>query len=228
MTLRVVTLRAWCAAAALAFAPLAHAVDCVVDLGRGWPPGAQNHGEAAEKLLFGGRQPILSLTWLPVRGEERSLQVVPAASGDWTLRYSLADERVLQWTSVRNGVEQRLVLEQTPEVLEVPIPSGVGKRLVADWGRVLATVAPASRAAAFHEGDLWLLQVEGMRISGLAPGCGAAERLHEQVALLVEAVDERPSKRAKRWVQLRESLDTMREELASTSGAGEGAANGNN
>nr|WP_052108212.1 hypothetical protein [Lysobacter daejeonensis] len=216
-----------CLAAALAVAPLAQADECVVDLGRGWPVGAQNHGEAAEKLLFGGRQPVLSLTWLPVRGEERSLQLVPAESGDWTLRYSLADERVLQWTAVRNGVEQRLVLEQTPEVLEVPIPALVGQRLVDDWGRVLATVAPASRAANFHEGDLWLLQVEGMRISGLAPKCGPAERLHEQIGLLIEAVDEKASKREKRWTQIQESLDTMREELASTTGADEGVAHAN-
>lgn len=222
------TLRALCLAAALAVAPLAQADECVVDLGRGWPPGAQNHGEAAEQLLFGGREPILSLTWLPLRGEERSLQLVPAASGDWTLRYSLADERVLQWSAVRNGFEQRMMLEQTPEVLEAPIPAAVGQRLVADWGRVLATVAPASKAAAFHEDDLWLLQVEGMRISGLAPGCGPAERLHEQIGLLIEAVDEKASKREKRWVQIQESLDTMREELASTAGAGEGVANANN
>ena len=221
------TVRALCLAAALAVAPLAHADECVVDLGRGWPPGAQNHGEAAERLLFGGRQPVLSLTWLPVRGEERSLQLVPAESGDWTLRYSLADERVLQWATVRNGVEQRLMLEQTPEVLEAPIPAAVGQRLVADWGRVLATVAPASRAASFHEGDLWLLQVEGMRISGLAPGCGPAERLHEQIGLLIEAVDEKASKREKRWAQVQESLDTMREELASTAGADEGVAHAN-
>ena len=220
-------LRALCAAAVLAVAPLAHADGCVVDLGRGWAPGAQNHGEAAEKLLFGGRQPVLSLTWLPVRGEERSLQVVPAETGDWTLRYAVAAERVLQWTSVRNGFEQRLMLEKTPEVLEVPIPARVGKRLVAEWGRVLATVAPASRAAVLHEGDLWLLQVDGMRISGLAPECGPAERLHDQIALLIEAVDEKASKRAKRWVQIERSLNRMREELASTAGAGEGVANGN-
>jgi hypothetical protein len=222
-----VTARAWCLAAALAVAPLAQADECVVNLGRGWPPGAQNHGEAAEQLLFGGRQPVLSLTWLPVRGEERSLQVVPADRGDWTLRYAVADERVLQWSGVRGGVAQRMVLEQTPDVLEAPIPAAVGQRLVDEWGRVLATVAPANRAAAFHEGDRWLLQVDGMRISGLAPDCGPAERLHEQIALLIEAVDEKAAKREKRWVQVEESLNTMREELASTAGAGEGVAHAN-
>lgn len=219
--------RALCLAATMAVATLAHADECAVNLGRGWPPGAQNHGEAAETLLFGGRKPLLSLTWLPLRGEERSLQLVPAEAGDWTLRYSVADERVLQWTAVRNGVEQRLVMEQKPEVLEASIPAAVGQRLVAEWGRTLATVVPASRPAAFHEGELWLLQVEGMRVSGPAPECGPAYRLHKQVALLIEAVDEKPSKREKRWRQIEESLDTMREELASTAGAGEGVANGN-
>lgn len=221
------TARAWCLAAALAVAPLAHADECVVNLGRGWPPGAQNHGEAAETVLFGGRKPVLSLTWLPVRGQERSLQVVPANGSDWTLRYAVAEERVLQWSGVRGGVAQRLVLDQEPRVLEAPIPAALGRSLVEDWGRVLASVAPVDRAAAFHEGDLWLLQVDGMRTSGLSPECGPAKGLHEQIALLIEAVDEKPSKRLKRWFQVEKSLNSMREELARTAGAGEGVANGN-
>ncbi|TWI10275.1 hypothetical protein [Aerolutibacter ruishenii] len=219
--------RAWCLAAALAVAPLAQADECVVDLGRGWPPGAQNHGEAAEKLLFGGRQPALALTWLPARGAERSLQIVPADDGDWTLRYAVADERVLQWVGVRGGVEQRLVLEQAPDVLEAPIPAVLGRRLADDWAQALASVVPEQRSATFHEGDLWLLQAGGVRTSGLAPDCGPTERLLEQVDLLIEAVDEKAAKRGKRWARIEQSLDTMREELAATEGAGEGVVNAN-
>lgn len=219
--------RVLCAAIALAVAPLAHADDCVVELGRGWSPSMQNYGEATERLLVGERTPALSLTQLPKSGVERSLQLVPADRGDWTLRYAVADQRVSQWGAVKGGVAHKLVTEQTPEVLEAPIPAAVGTRMVLGWKAALESVAPAERAAAYHDSNHWTFVVDGGRFTGQAPTCGPTERLLEQLDILIEAVDESPEKRQKRWRQLDESLETMRVELYEAGQAAAGATHAN-
>jgi hypothetical protein len=52
-----------------------------------------------------------------------------------------------------------------------------------------------------------------LRVSGLKPTCEAGALLREQIDLLIEASDEGDEKREKRWRQLGESLDRMRDAL---------------
>lgn len=202
-------------------APLAHADECRVDLGRGWPPATENYGAAVEKLFAGDAQPMLAFTRLPGYGAESGLQLIRGeGEGDWTLRYSEADERVRNW----NSGSLQLQVNQQPDMAEVPMPSALAARVVADWQRALATLAPEGTTAAFHEADVALFVVDGLRVSGLAPGCGPGELLMAQLELMIEATDDGENKRAKRWRKLEQSLDELEQALV---GDAAGETNGN-
>ncbi len=215
------TARAACAIAGLLIgltvAPLARADDeaCRVDLGRGWPPATENYGSAVERLFAADTAPVLSFTRLPARSIESGLQLLAGeGEGDWTLRYTVADERVEVWTSGR----RELRVGQQPEVVAVPMPAALARRLVIDWQRALSRQVPAERVAEFHEGEVLLFVVDGLRVSGLQPACGPSAQLMEQVGLLIEATDTSDEKRAKRWRKLEESLDQLEQSLAGATG----------
>lgn len=214
--------RRLCLIAALLVAPAAQADDdCRVALGRGWPAATENYGTAVEQLFAAGTSPRLAFTLLPRSGVESGVLLIPSSGGgDWTLRRAVADERVHQWSATH----LELRTEQTPEFEEAPIPETVAQRLIAEWHRALAAVAPDGSTAPFREDDTWLFFVddatgEPLRVSGLRPGCDLGERLRDQIDLLIEASDEGPDKRAKRWRQLGESLDRMREAVDAMSPA---------
>ena len=206
--------------AALATTSVAHAADaCAVDLGRGWPPATENYGTAVEQLFFGGAKPVLSLTRLPARSVESGVQLIAGeGEGDWRLRFTEADERVEVWSSGK----RELRVGQQPDVVEVPMPAALARRVVTDWQRALSTQVPADRAAQFHEGEVLLFVVgesatgEPLRVSGLQPACGPTAELMEQLGLLIEATDDSDEKRFKRWRKLEESLDELESQLEQT------------
>ena len=212
--------RALCLVAALlavqALAP-AQADDevCNLDLGRGWPPATENYGTAVEGLFAAGAKPVLSLTRLPTRSLESGVQLLAGeGEGDWTLRYSEADERIQVWS----GGKRELRVGQQPEVAQVPMPAALARRIVADWQRALSTQVPEDRQAQFHDDDVVLFVVDGLRVSGLQPGCGPASQLMEQVGMLIEATDDSDEKRIKRWRKLEESLDQLEQSLTGATG----------
>ncbi|MCF7222294.1 hypothetical protein [Marilutibacter chinensis] len=192
---------------------------CEVALGHGWPPATENYGSAVEQLLAGGAAPTLMLTRLPARGTEDAVILVRGEDGSWTLRHAEADQRVLVWTGSGASMQRELLVDQRPEVLEVPIPAVLAERFIDAWRRTLAVVPP-DRDAPFSEGDTWLLQIEGQRLAGGVPGCGAAEMMVDQVELLIEAADTRESRLDKRWEDLAESLDEMAAERVAGGGNG--------
>ena len=206
--------------AAIATTSAAHADEaCALDLGRGWPPATENYGTAVEQLFFGGDKPVLSLTRLPARSAESGVQLFAGeGEGDWRLRYTQADERIEVWS----GGKRELRIGQQPEVVEVPMPAALARRVVADWQRALSTQVPADRTAQFHEGEVLLFVVDdaaaggSLRVSGLQPGCGPTAELMEQVGLLIEATDDSDEKRYKRWRELEESLDELDVQLEQT------------
>lgn len=209
-----------------AFAALAttsaHAQDaCALDLGRGWPPATENYGSAVEQLFFAGAKPVLSLTRLPARSVESGVQLYAGeGEGDWRLRFTEADERVEVWSDGK----RELRVGQQPDVVEVPMPAALARRVVTNWQRALSTQVPADRAAQFHDGEVLLFVVgetatgEPLRVSGLQPGCGPAAELMEQVGLMIEATDDSDEKRFKRWRELEESLDQLEQSLAGATG----------
>ena len=193
-------------------APLAHADEeaCKVGLGRGWPPATENYGSAVEQMVAGPVRAPLSFTLLPAGvSVERGLALLPGATetADWTLRYVEADRRVRVW--VADHLELRT--DQTPDVNEVPMPAAVATRLLAEWMHALAAAAPSGTPAPFSERDTWVFVAGDLRASGLEPVCKLGEQLRDQIDLLVEASDEGEEKRQKRWRQLGEKLDRMRE-----------------
>lgn len=203
--------------------PSARADDevCKLDLGRGWPPATENYGSAVEQLFFGSARPALSLTRLPARSAESGLHLIAGeGEGDWTLRYTEADERVEVWS----GGRRELRIGQQPEVVEVPMPAALARRVLAQWQRTLGTQVPADRTAEFHDGEVLLFVVDDpasgqpLRVSGLQPGCGPAAALMEQVALMIEATDDSDEKRFKRWRELEQSLDQLEQTLAGVAG----------
>ena len=208
--------RALLLALALSAAPLAHADECVLQLGHGWPPATENHGNAVETLLVGASQPALQLTWLPLRGAESALMLVAAADGGaWTLRHARPPERVDHLETSANGIRRVLLTEQQPEVLQVAIPAVLATRLVESWKRTLQAGVPADRGAQFHDDEVLSFVVDGARFSGLAPDCGAGELMLEQAEALVDAADEGdPDDFQERWDDLWKSLDELDEELA--------------
>ena len=189
-------------------------------MGRGWPPATDNYGAAVEKLFTGDVPPALSFTLLPTAAAESGLLLIPSpAGGDWVLRRVVADERVRVW----NGGRLELRTDQTPAVDERPIPAAVATRLLEGWREVLTAAAPEGSSAPFGDGDTWVFTVADpahldgtLRVSGLKPTCEAGALLREQIDLLIEASDEGDEKRAKRWRQLGESLDRMRDALGTT------------
>ena len=211
--------------ALLLASPLARAADeCKPELGRGWPPATENHGNAVEGLFAAGAKPALSLTTLPPYRNESGLLLVPSeGDADWRLRYAQADDRVAAWS----GGALRMRVDQEPEVVDVPMPAALAKRLVADWRRALSATVPEDRAATFHEEDTLLFMVDGLRVSGLQPECGAGELLMRQSELLIKATDDGDERRARRWAELSESLDELNKWLAGNAAGGTGAANGN-
>ncbi|BDU18213.1 hypothetical protein [Lysobacter auxotrophicus] len=219
MTQRALGL-AMAALAALATTSAVHAQDaCTLDIGRGWPPATENYGTAVEQLFFGGTRPVLSLTRLPARSVESGVQLYAGeGEGDWRLRFTQADERVEVWS----GGKRELRVGQQPDVVEVPMPAALARRVVTDWQRALGTQVPADRAAQFHDGEVLLFVVDDtatgqpLRFSGLQPGCGPAAELMEQVGLLIEATDDSDEKRFKRWRELEESLDQLELQLEQT------------
>lgn len=203
--------------------PSARADDgaCRLALGRGWPPATENYGTAVEQLFFAGARPALSLTRLPAQRVESGVQLIAGeGEGDWTLRYTVADERVDVWS----GGRRELRVGQQPEVVQVPMPATLARRVLADWQRVLGTQVPADRNAEFHDGEVLLFVVddpaggEPLRVSGLQPGCGPATALMEQLDLMIEATDDSDEKRFKRWRELEESLDQLEQSLAGNAG----------
>jgi hypothetical protein len=194
----------------------AHADDaCNLELGRGWPPATENYGSAVEGLFAAGAKPTLSMTRLPARSVESAVQLfATAGDGDWTLRYSQADERVQVWADGK----RELRVGQQPDVQQVPMPAALARRLVSDWQRALSTQVPADRAAQFHDNEVLLFVVDDLRVSGLQPGCGPAAQLMDQVGLLIEATDDSDEKRIKRWRKLEESLEELEQSLAGATG----------
>ena len=193
--------------AALLLAPAAHADECKLALGRGWPPATENYGSAVENLFDAGAQSQLRFTLLPKVGVESGVLLIPnGEGGDWTLRRAVADERVHVWTSTR--LELRTA--QTPDINERPIPAAVATRLIEEWRRALAAAAPAESVPPFGEEDAWVFMAGDLRVSGLKPECELGELLRDQIDLLIEASDEGDEKREKRWRQIGESLDRMR------------------
>jgi hypothetical protein len=193
-------------------APLAHAdgEDCKVGLGRGWPSATENYGSAVERMVAGPVRAPLSFTLLPAgMSVERGLALLPGATeaDDWTLRYVEADERVRVWASGR----LELRTDQTPDVNQVPMPASVATRLLSEWMHALAAAAPSGTPAPFSEKDTWVFVAGDLRASGLRPDCELGEQLRDQIDLLVEASDESEEKRQKRWRQLGEQLDRMRQ-----------------
>jgi hypothetical protein len=190
--------------------------DCAVPLGRGWPPATENYGTAVEQLLVDDAGPVLALTRLPSRGTESALVLIAANEGDWTLRFAEADKRVLDWSG-GTDLKRELRTGQTPERTDVPMPAPLARRLVDMWQRALSSAVPADRPAAYSDDDTWLFVFgdpvsnaePALRISGQMPECGVTEYLSEQVGLLVEATDDRDSRRVRRWDQLEASLDDM-------------------
>ncbi|SFL18055.1 hypothetical protein [Lysobacter sp. cf310] len=211
--------------ALLLAAPLAYAADeCKPELGRGWPPATENHGSAVERLFAAGATPTLSLTTLPRYSTESGLLLIPGeGDADWRLRYAEADDRVASWS----GGTLRMRVDQEPEVAEVPMPAALAKRMVADWRRALRATVPEDRAASFHDEDTLLFMVDGMRVSGLLPECGAGELLMRQSELLIKATDDGNERRARRWTELSAQLDELDQWLAGNAAAGAGVANGN-
>nr|WP_254201006.1 hypothetical protein [Lysobacter sp. MMG2] len=203
-------------------APVARADDaCKVDLGRGWPPATENYGSAVEQLFFAGNKPVLSLTRLPARSVESGVQLFAGeGEGDWRLRFTEADERVAVWS----GGKRELRVGQQPDVVEVPMPAALARRVLADWQRALNAQVPADRNADFHEGEVLLFVVDDtaagqpLRVSGLQPGCGPVAEMMEQVGLMIEATDASDEKRFKRWRELEESLDKLEQTLAGATG----------
>ncbi|WP_454828551.1 hypothetical protein [Pseudoxanthomonas wuyuanensis] len=211
------------AAALLAIAVLvssgAQARQCQVDLGRGWPPATDNYGNAVEGLFHQQAQPALSLVWLPSRGKETGLSLLPGADGAaWTLRHSQADERVYHWNNggSRGGVELRI--GQPARQDEAPIPAELAQRLVALWRQSLEQAVPAGVGASVQEGNVLSFVVGGDRFSGAIPGCGPTERMLEQAALMIEATTEKESKRERRWIKLEASLEDLQQSLADSNG----------
>ena len=193
----------------------AMAKECPAQLGRGWPPGTANYGGAVERLFDRQTSPALSLVWLPRSGKETGLALLPGAEGAaWTLRYSQADERVYHWSG--NALE--LKTEQTPQQATAPIPAALAQRLLKVWGDSLRQVAPEATAATFHEGDVLSAVIDGARFSGPVSECGPLEQILEQAALLIEASDEKESKRERRWAEIDASLQTLQQSLAGTGG----------
>jgi hypothetical protein len=195
--------------ALLALSPVAHAQDeaCRMSLGRGWPPATESYGTTVEKLFAGSVPASLSVTVLPRTGAERGLLLMPAEGGaDWTLRYAEAEERVHAW----EGGKLQLRTSEAPEIQDAPIPSAVAARLLAEWRALLASAAPEGSLAPFSETDTWLFVAGDLRVSGLEPGCELGELLRDQLDLLIEASDEGPEKRERRWRALEDSLDRMR------------------
>ncbi len=221
MTSRALGLAAAALAAQLAMSPAARAQEaCTVELGRGWPPATENYGSAVEQLFFAGAKPVLSLTRLPARSVESGVQLFAGeGEGDWRLRFTEADERVEVWS----GGKRELRVGQQPDVVEVPMPAALARRVVANWQRALGTQVPSDRAAAFHEGEVLLFVVDDaagqpLRVSGLQPGCGPVANLMEQVGLMIEATDDSDEKRFKRWRELEQSLDRLEQTLAGATG----------
>ncbi|HEY0505408.1 MAG TPA: hypothetical protein VGD42_18140 [Lysobacter sp.] len=222
MTRRALGLAAAVLAAQLVAAPIARADEaCKVDLGRGWPPATENYGTAVEQLFFAGGKPVLSLTRLPARGVENGVQLFAGeGEGDWRLRFTEADERVAVWS----GGKREMRVGQQPDVVEVPMPAALARRVLADWTRALNTQVPADRNADFHEGEVLLFVVDdaaagqALRVSGLQPGCGPIAEMMEQVGLMIEATDDSDEKRFKRWHELEESLDQLEQTLAGATG----------
>jgi len=197
-------------------APAVQAAGCPSPLGHGWPPATANHGDAVEALLADGVAPALQLTWLPRRGSESVLMLVPPADeGDWALRYARAPERVDHRETIANGVRRVLLVDQQSEVREVAIPAALAMRLVEGWRRTLQGGVAADRDARFHDGDLLSFVIDGQRVSGLEPDCGPGEVVIEQAEALVDAAGEKdPDDFQERWQDLRQSLDELDEELA--------------
>lgn len=207
-------------AAVLLLAPVAQAWaqddSCRIGLGRGWPPATENYGTAVEQLFAGGNPTALSFTLLPKTGRESGLLLVASqGGGDWMLRYAEADERVHYW----GPTQLELRTQQTPEFHDVPIPARVAARLVDDWRRALAAAAPEDSVAPFDEADAWLFVAGDLRVSGLRPECELGKHLRGQIELLIKATGEGPEKRQRRWRQLGERLDEMRETVVALSTA---------
>ncbi|MFC5576818.1 hypothetical protein ACFPOA_02165 [Lysobacter niabensis] len=203
-------MRAACLVAALLLAPIARADDeqCRLALGRGWPPATENYGKAVEQLFAGDSQPALRFTLLPKTGVESGVLLIPGADGgDWTLRRAVADQRVHYW----GPTQLELRTAQAPATDEASMPAAVATRLVDEWRHALSLAAPEGSAAPFSEGDTWLFVAGDLRASGLKPDCELGELLRDQIDLLIEASDEGDEKRQKRWRQLGESLDRMRQ-----------------
>lgn len=219
----------WVATAcAAAWQPASAADACTVRLGRGWPPATENHGSAVERLLADSAQPALRLTYLPLRGTETGLLLIPGeGDGDWTVRYAEPEERVANWVNDGRGSRLEFRVGQKVEHADAPIPAALAKRLAGAWRRTLETIVPAGQPAAFHEKDQLLFVAGGVRVSGLRPDCGPGEQLMAQVDLLTEATDDSESRRARRWRELEASLDELDIKLAGTAGRSAGEANGN-
>ena len=188
---------------------------CEPGLGRGWPAATQEYGSAVEHLLRARTPPLLRVTLLPQYGVESSLLLSPGKDGeDWTLRHVKADQRVLDWV---DG-QRELRVDQEVWASEVSMPAGLARRVVEHWQHALDTLAPPDRAPEILDGDQMTFVVDEMRVSGPWSRCGSGQGLHDQIKLLIKATEDDDARRARRWQQIEQSLDTLRQSLAGKAG----------
>lgn len=186
---------------------------CEPVLGQGWPAGTQQYGEAVEHLLRARRPPLLRVTVLPQYGAESSLQLSPGqGDDDWTLRHVQADQRVLNWAAG----QRELRVDQQVLASEVTMPAGLARRVVEHWQHALDALATQSHATELLDADLMSVVIDDQRVSGPSPRC--ASGLHEQIKLLIKATEDDDARRARRWQQIEQSLDTLRQSPAGKAG----------
>lgn len=202
--------------ALLVIAPLAQAKGpCENDLGQGWPPATRNHGSAVETLFAAGDAPALSLVRLPPRGKETGVMLVrPVNGGAWTVRSSVAAERVDAVERIPGGISKTLKVDSPPKVRESAMPAALAERVVKAWGSALQATVPAKRDAAFPEDELLVFNVNGLRISGAEPGCGPGRLLARQAKVLDDAAGSKDKHLPKRWSALIKLLDQLDAQLA--------------
>ena len=196
-------------------AGLALAQTCSIDMGRGWPAGMANYGQAAAALL--GGEPSQGVAWLdlPKRGEESQLLLEPSADGMWRVLHAVADTRIHHVVADRSSFGVQLRLQQEPKVRQAPIPEGLARRIVAAWKQVVLPLALDAREPPLIDSEnAASLLIDGKRLSGHMPNCMAINRLTDINLLLVDLAGSSERKHEKRYEAIARALDKYEERLA--------------